>query len=56
MQDVLDPETGNWTVKLKIVGGFFRLSDWFVDWVDIAIDEADNFICPVDEWLDIPDG
>ena len=53
MQNDLDPLTGNWTVKLKIVGGFFRLSDWSVDWVEIKIDEPKiTFRCNVNALLD----
>ena len=44
---------GNWTVKLKILGGFFRLGDWSVDWVEIIIDEPDITVrCNVNALLD----
>ena len=53
MQDVLDPQTGNWTVNLKIVDGFLRLDDWFVDWVEFQTDAPEiTFRCNVSAKLD----
>jgi len=49
----LDPEMGNWTVKLGSAGGFFRLSDWSVDWVEIKMDAPKiTFRCNVNALLD----
>ena len=44
---------GNWTVKLGSAGGFFRLSDWSVDWVEIKMDAPKiTFRCNVNALLD----
>ena len=52
-QNDLDPEMGNWTVKLGSAGGFFRLSDWSVDWVEIKMDAPKiTFRCNVNALLD----
>ena len=53
MQNDLDPLTGNWTVKLGNVGGFFRLSDWSADWVEIKTEAPKiTFRCNVNALLD----
>ena len=44
---------GNWTVKLGILDGFFRFSDWSVDWVEITTEEPKTtFRCNVSALLD----
>ena len=44
---------GDWTVKLGKVDGWLRLSDWFVDWVEIKTDEPKiTFRCNVNALLD----
>ena len=53
MQDVLDPQTGNLTVKLKKMDGFLRLGTWSVDWVEIRTDAPKiTFRCNVSALLD----
>ena len=44
---------GDWTVKLGNVGGWLRLSDWSVDWVEIKTDAPNiTFRCNVSALLD----
>ena len=43
----------DWTVKLGNVGGWLRLSDWSVDWVEIQTDAPKiTFRCNVSAKLD----
>jgi len=52
-EDVLDPQTGNLTVKLKKMDGFLRLGTWSVDWVEIRTDAPKiTFRCNVSALLD----
>ena len=49
----MDPQTGNWTVKLSNINGFLRLDDWSVDWVEITTEEPKTtFRCNVSALLD----
>ena len=44
---------GNWTVKLGILDGFLRLSDWSADWVEVKTDAPRvTFRCNVSALLD----
>ena len=31
-----------------------EFTDWFVEYVDITVDQKDKFTCEVNSWLDMP--
>ena len=49
---MLDPDTGNWTVKLKVLKGL--MDDWSVSWVKVHTDAPNyTFKCNFTTMLDM---